>query len=495
MKSMYQSIKAVVLAVLFIVTFTSNAQEVTTPRVDQRMELLSIVFRLAEVSEFSEPNNLPYLAKVEKWFAPYKEHSVVQYTKFLKETQGIEKGMAHSAIPDLAIRLNIKKGKVSLNKDLSFDDLDDRWVPDSLPKYIKLLNDFYKKSKFETFFNSNTQYYYGVEERFKTQVSDKIDFQWFNDFFGDNDFSFESNMIISLLTGSNNYGASAYSKDGKKHIYSVNGFGYTDSLDLPMFSPQFHNVVVHEFCHSFCNPIIDRYLDQLYPQAEKFYKSYEYKMKMQSYGSVEHYLSEIFVRACTMHYMSRQAEDREERLDIIFEDMQLEKYYGFLWIDSLYNILEYYQHNRQIYKNIDSFMPEIVNLQNRLNPEEIYQTFESRRATILGTNIENGSQDVDYNLDSIVVYFDIPMAVYNSGASYDMECKECKKWNSSSKKNYWSKDAKSWIFFIGLEPDSEYSMIFPDIFFMTSHKNPEGYWEIYRPKNTYRLRFKTRKKQ
>ena len=47
------------------------------PRVDERVELLSIVFRLAGNSEYNM-NLLPaYTVEIDRYFAPYKDHPAV----------------------------------------------------------------------------------------------------------------------------------------------------------------------------------------------------------------------------------------------------------------------------------------------------------------------------------------------------------------------------------------------------------------------------------
>ena len=106
---------------------------------------------------------------------------------------------------------------------------------------------------------------------------------------------------------------------------------------------------------------------------------------------------------------------------------------------------------------------------------------------ILGTNIENGSQDVDPALDSIVVYFDRRMNVHANGWSPDSKCKTCKM-PKSKENSYWNKDAKSWVVKVELEPDTEYTIIYPSFFFYAENN-------CHSPKNNYRLTFKTHKKQ
>ena len=53
-------------------------------RVDPRIELLSIVFRLAGNPEYSQGRVPVYTKAVEAWFGPHKEHEVVKQAKRLR---------------------------------------------------------------------------------------------------------------------------------------------------------------------------------------------------------------------------------------------------------------------------------------------------------------------------------------------------------------------------------------------------------------------------
>ena len=48
-------------------------------------------------------------------------------------------------------------------------------------------------------------------------------------------------------------------------------------------------------------------------------------------------------------------------------------------------------------------MPEIVKAFNSVDAERVFAETENQRPLILGTNIENDSQDVDPALDSIAL--------------------------------------------------------------------------------------------
>ncbi|MDR2683883.1 MAG: DUF4932 domain-containing protein [Prevotellaceae bacterium] len=465
--------------ILITITVIVYAQQITT-KVDKRVELMSLVFRLAEAEEYLNAELPQYTQKIDSCFLPYKTHKLIKYTQFLRENYGV----AYDAVMSLAVHLQIENGKVKLNLDLNKNQIDERWNQDILPKYINLLNNFYKKSKFEDFFTANSDFYKKTEQNFKTQITDNVNFTWFKNFFG-TEMPHQLNLVASLLNGGGNYGANTESLNGKKEIFSIIGCWQTDSLGIPQYSTGVVSIVAHEFNHSFVDPLIDKFYLELQPQAEKFYSLVEKEMKALKYGSEKACLDEIFVRACEIKYDIAHRDTFQNWWQNVL--LCNEKCSGFLWIDSLYSALTIYEENRDKYPALESFMPEIVKLQNKLNPNEIYQGIEDNKAEILGTNIENNSQEVDYSLDSIVLYFDRRMSRGFNGINDSYICNTCNEHVYTGKKPKWSADGKQWTVFVKLEPDSEYSFEFPNNYF----KTPD---QCYRPKNTYRLHFKTKPK-
>lgn len=475
------------LSFVFItISFIVNAQQVTT-KVDERVELMCVVFRLAEASEYMNDDVEIYTNKIDSYFSLYKNHELIEYTLNLRNYYGI----GYDAVMSLATHLEIKNREITLNPKFDIKKIDWRWHQDSLPKYMNLLNDFYQKSEFDKFFKSNSEFYQNVENTFKTQVTDNVHIDWFENFFGTKaPKSF--NLVIGLLNGGGNYGAHPEYLNGEQDIYSIVGCWQVDSLNgMPEFSPYLTGLVAHEFSHSFTNPLIYKFYNELYPQAEIFFNLVKEVIEDQSYGSARTFLIETLVRACELKYKVKYSDNpaKTEQQELCRELSD-----GFLWVDTLYHSLSFYEKNRNKYPTLESFMPEIVKLQNGLNPNKIFQKIEDSKAEILGTNIRFNDLNVDYNLDSVVLYFDRPMS--KNAYGYNAEgynavgnrCNNCEKPGRDSRGNRWSEDGTQWIMYLKLEPDTEYSLLFPNVFFYS----PDI---CFNPKKTYYVYFKTRKKK
>ena len=76
-----------ILIILFITySFQAcvQAQEqvlLEKPTVDRRVELLSIVFRLAEKQEYSNNRFKVYTDRIDQYFEKHKNHELIQFTK------------------------------------------------------------------------------------------------------------------------------------------------------------------------------------------------------------------------------------------------------------------------------------------------------------------------------------------------------------------------------------------------------------------------------
>jgi hypothetical protein len=76
----------------------SEARPAVAPHVDERVELLSIVFRLAGNPEYNM-NTLPkYSQQIDGYFAPYKTHAAVRMAQALRAKRGVSHEFNHSFV-------------------------------------------------------------------------------------------------------------------------------------------------------------------------------------------------------------------------------------------------------------------------------------------------------------------------------------------------------------------------------------------------------------
>ena len=113
--------------------------------------------------------------------------------------------------------------------------------------------------------------------------------------------------------------------------------------------------VVHEFCHSYTNPIVDRHEAELKPAGERLFAGVSKAMARQAYGQWKTMVYESLVRACTIRYLRRH-EGRWLAWWQTFEDQGRQ----FRWVGDLADLLGEYEEQRDKYPTFDAFSPRIV---------------------------------------------------------------------------------------------------------------------------------------
>jgi len=464
--------KTILLTVLSVTCSISFAQKIElNAKVDERCELLSTVFRLAEADEYVTHKIPIYVDSLDKYFEPYKNHEVIEYAKTYRENFEI----SYDAPMSLAINLQIIDEKISLIPNVKDESLDSRWDRGYLPRFIELLNDFYTTTKFHHFFEQQSSFIRKVEQA-ATEYYRKVDMEWYGKFFGEVPEG-NFNLVISLSNGGNNYGPKVKYLNGNEDLYCIT-VCVIDSLNNPYFDDRWAlELIIHEFCHSFCNHLIAENFDKMKKKADEFYKIKADVLSRQAYGNSQTMLFEILVRASVIKYMADHYPINIER------QLTSERSRGFIWIDELYNAFKVYEQNRDKYPTLKSFMPEIVKVQNKLDPQKMHREQEQNIPTMSIVNIENGQQDVDAAMTTqIVVKFDKKMNTKANGSTYG---KKGKEYFPEVVAVRWNEDTKTeWILEVKLEPNKEYSIAFPAEWFFSE--------DWVNAKSTVYLDFKTK---
>ncbi len=400
-------------------------------RVDHRTELMSIVFRLAGASEYCQPQSYsPYGKEVDQYFAPFKNHPAVQMAGQLRADRGI----SYNAPMSLAQHL---KDTTSFAELVPLDPrparLDDRWRPVEAREFVGKLKDFARISKFNEFAAKHDDLYKQTEKRMKEFVAGRDYVKWFDSYFGARAKA-EFVIVVNLINGPANYGSSVEFPDGAEIISPVIGADSFDDEGIPFFKDYISGLIVHEFCHSYTNPLVRKYAKQLEPPASRMFKYCGREMTSQHYGSWEGLMNESFVRSVVVrHCLStdglkaarKQADNDHGR--------------GFIWIWEMAEVLGEYEKNREKYADFEAFMPRIVKFfdEYSVKYEAQAKLTAAKAPIVVSMTPANGAKDVDPDTKAIVVVFDKPMmdkswAVVGGGPdfpeiagelSYDIACK------------------------------------------------------------------------
>lgn len=348
--------------------FAQNESILAKPIVDKRVELLSIVFRLADAQEYNSEYFKLYTDKINAHYAPYKNHKLIEFIKKIRR----ENGIGYDAVMKIAIHLD-----ENLNPITEFTDNvpEGRWGKENADQFVKLLKEFYKQSNSKKFFKDNGELYEEASKRF-LDIYNLLDVDWYKKFYGK---APEEEFIIinGLGNGGGNYGVSSHLPNQKKKVYAIMGAWSVDDSGMIVFprKSNYLGIMIHEFCHSFVNYLLDQNPTPFQKNGEKIFELVKDKMEKQAYNNWQTMLNEALVRASVIKY----AIDHNIPKENIQEMIQQEKKLGFVWIEDLLAELEKYDKQRDIYPTLESYISNLA---------EAYNTFAEKMPQYMnmGTN-------------------------------------------------------------------------------------------------------------
>ena len=384
---------------IFILGFEYK-QILEEPKVDERVELLSIVFRLADSHEYNSEIFGLYTEKIKKHFEPYKNHELIKFVRKLILTNDI----GFDAVASMAVSLD-----ESLNPRIDFSDYlpDKRWGKANADKFVKLLKEFYTDANCKEFFNENKYLYNEAESRF-LPLYNQIDLRWFYSFFG-NPPNDKFKIILGLGNGGQNYGPHFQHSNNEREIYAIMGAWCTDSLGMVIFpESEYFLGLIHEFSHSFVNHLVDNNISALEESGKKLFDPVQGKMRIQNYGHWTTMMYETLVRVSVIKYMK---DHNFSSLDVN-KEINRQLSLGYLWINDLLNELEKYDRERTVYPTLESYMPLIIDAFHTYPQKiDIYiEEFDAKRPKVVSiSEFSNNDRNVSSLLKNITINFDKPL--------------------------------------------------------------------------------------
>lgn len=459
---------------LFVtISFSQENQIIEKPKVDERIELLSIVFRLAEAKEYNSKVFKIYTDKIENHFGKYKNHELIEFIKKIRE----EDGVGFDATMKMAIHLGSApdfKPIVRFSNSIP----EERWKKKKSLKFIKLLRKFYIDSECKKFFKENSELYRKTSTDF-LPIYNELDLNWYKSFFGKEPN--EKFIIVNALgNGTGNYGPDIQFKNGKREVYAIMGTWNVDSLGYAKYDKEIYfSTLLHEFNHSFINYLTEIHKTELEKSGKKIFEVVEEQMNKQSYGKWEIMVNESLVRASVIKYMKDHNFEKNEIEDETQEQMNR----GFLWIKELVIELENYDKNRQKYSTLESYMPNLI-LAFKKYADEIKtyeRDFDEKRPKVVSIDeFNNYDTEVNSQIKTISINFD--KTLFGKGYSINYS-KEGKEYFPKIVKVKYSEDKKCLILSVELENNKEYK-------FIVSGKSIKSSEKI--PMKDYQLNFKTK---
>lgn len=392
-------ITTTLLCMLGCLAIGQPALTLEKPRVDERVELLSIAFRLAGSEEFSAEIFRRYTDRIVAHYRSHRDHELIRLIRQLRS----ENGVGYDAVMAMAVHLDRDfRPRVPFTDQIP----DERWGRDQATRFVRLLQQFYQDTDSRSFFRKNRDLYREATQRF-APVCEQLDLDWYRTFYGK-----EPNERFVIVpgpgNGGGNYGPAVTLADGSREVYAIMGTWKTDSLGMPIFPPaDYFPTLLHEFNHSFVNYLIDDHPELFRESGEALYAVVRDRMNAGGYHHWQTMMKEALVRAAVIKYMvdhnyppEQIALEREEQLNR-----------GFLWINELVVELMRYDHDRSTWPTLESFVPELAtafaDYATRIDAMAAARENEKPRLISIG-EFSNGDRNVDPALKQLTLHFSKP---------------------------------------------------------------------------------------
>ncbi len=437
--------KHLILAVCLIMGLHASAIEVT---VDENVEFVSAMCRLAGFEEYVNNVNKKYVEAIDSLMAPLKNHKAVARLNELRKAQGL----SYDAVATFSTQTTISNGHFVLRPGSDVAKYDRRWLKGQDADMAQLMDDAYQHSGFHDFYVSQKSFYRKVTANAKTTLAN-VDFKWLENFFGT---PIKGRIAVSLLNRGN-YGTTRHCDGQPEESVIILGCNDLDSIGIPTF----HNcesLIVHEFSHPMCNPIINECLPQFNYNPQITAQLMERELKDRGYAGGNTVLYESMVRGVETQYALAHATTADDSL-MIESTIKSQVASGFLFFRELTNALTSYRQNRNQYANLARSAPKIVEAVNKADVNLNYLELRRNQITIMGTSLPLEARDVPASDKfEVKIYLDKPeenggfmFNYYNGNESIAPDLVDVKM----------DKDHLVISVFVKTEPGHEYGFVIP----------------------------------
>jgi hypothetical protein len=318
--------------------------------VDPRVELIGIVFRLAGNPEFNSGTLRPYVKAIERQFGDFDQHEAVRLAARLRNTRS----MSCDGPMSLAVHID-SDYRLRETPEKWPGTLDERWTEEETAEFLTELRQFASDTKFDEFFQAHRGFYDEGKQSCKRCMS-QLDLEnWLLGFFGVEDPG-DLRLVLGFVNGFCSYGCQVMTGPIREE-YAIVGMRPFDADNTVIFLPQSLGTAAHEFCHSFANPVLDKYMNQLRPAGERLFAA-QPAVRAGGYQRWESVMYETVVRGCVGSWV------RQRAAEYMGSFLQDEVNAGFVWTEDVTNLFKNYENNRDQYPTFESFFPEFVTFLN-----------------------------------------------------------------------------------------------------------------------------------
>lgn len=333
--------------------------------IDPRIELLSIVQTLSTYdSNFGliTKETFSYKQDILDYFSTFSSHEAVK----LFDEMSVA-GFSYDAPPTAMLYLT---DNLALDSNKKLDEylLTRAGGREKLDAFISALNQFAIDSNFEKFYLDHQDFYKEMIEKNSIFLEGKNYLTELENYFGMKNNSYT--IILAPMYHPGGFGPSIETVEGTYDLYSIQGPMQTVD-NIPIFGNEqsFKSLVLHEFGHSFVNPLTKKHIEAINTYA-KLYDPISAQMKQIAYSSWETSVNEHLLRAIDARRNYNEGGEALYKASVNAEKIQ-----GFFYLEALAEKIAEYENNREMYKDFEAFYPEIIKVFETLSTQELGEEF------------------------------------------------------------------------------------------------------------------------
>ena len=384
---------------------------------DECIDLMAVVWRLAGASEYESCDWNAYDSCINGYFKPYTDHPAVQLAKEYRRA-----GVAYDAVVSYGAFIEIDAdGNIGFDETI-VNNVDDRWTSKMQTTMLESLQTFCRDTDFHKWYVTTEVFREEAMEKF-SELAAGVDTGWFTSFFSTAEMP-KFRITVAPIIGSNNYGLSAITSDGSSILTPVMG-----SLSF--------DILIHDFCHPYCNPVIDNIFGRISFNARRFFKMEKALLGLQAYSSAKTMMYETLVRASVIRYLAEHDAQADVRA-LVMEQVNG----GFPLVKPLVENMKPGWTENDIVKIVKGYSVK----QYRAEMEEYEKTLVHYHC-----NVEDGAKNIPAGDMQFTIEFDRPMKEDISIFMTDYDFPELKDYS-------WSEDQKTLIFNFVVSPSTTYGL-------------------------------------
>jgi hypothetical protein len=165
------------------------------------------------------------------------------------------------------------------------------------------------------------------------------------------------NLILSPFLHSGGYNSEVINENGKKEVYAI--IGPNGEIDfIPHFDKDYleTDMILHEFGHSFVNPLTEKFEKDIEKLKEKYYDEKLIKNGIQQgYSEWKYVFNELLLRSIVINITHKKFGEQKAK-----ELLNFEKNVGFDLVEKVSEKLKIYEKNRKKFKTFEDFMPTLI---------------------------------------------------------------------------------------------------------------------------------------